>query len=577
MARRRVPIACRLVLAAMIGGSVFSIAWGTFVEDDVTFGDTVRSSAGVVVAAHPQAAGVGAALLARGGNAMDAAVGIAFALAVVEPEASGLGGGGFLLFYNASNDTCVSLDYRETAPALSTDTMYSLDSEGLHGTWSGPRTEREQSMLQRYGGRAVAVPRSVIGLLHAQEVYGRLPLADVLEAAIGLAENGYTVSETLYSAVLNVYDVLLSDEAMAAAFLNDYLPYEPGQTAYRPDLAATLREIAASGSAAFYSGAMAEDIVTAVRQAGGILTVADLAATSVAFSEPMEFDYRGFRLLSPPLPSGSLTLLETLSILSAYDFSASQLTSADAIHVIAEAAKRAFADRAAYVGDPAFVSVPASELLSADYAAARRLTISLTDALLLPAAGTLEHGSTTHVSVVDGEGNAVSLTQSIGLFFGSRVFVPEWGILMNDTMADFDPEAGNANSVAAEKKPLSSMCPLLIFDENGLRAVLGTPGGTRITSTLAQLVIALCNQDVALDEAVQLQRFHAEADTLYIESRVTESELSDLESRGHPVEIKRAYDLFFGGAHVIEVLRDEENVMYVGTADPRRAGQAAGL
>ena len=541
------------------------------------YGDTVRSSVGVVVAAHTQAAGVGAALLAQGGNAMDAAVGTAFALAVVEPEASGLGGGGFLLFYNAPDGTCVSLDYRETAPCLSTETMYSLDGADIPGHWSAPTTAAEQSALQRYGGQAVAVPRTVLGLLHAHATYGRLPLANVLAPAIDLAENGYAVSETLYTATLNVYDVLLSDEAMAAAFLNDYLPYEPGQTAQRPDLAATLREIAARGSDPFYSGAMAEDIVRAVQAAGGILTLDDLADASVTFSDPVTFDYRSVQLFAPELPSGSLALFETLSILSGFDLSTTPLTAADTIHVLAEAAKRMFADRAAYAGDPAFAFVPTSELLCADYAAARRLTISPTHALLLPSAGTLEHESTTHVSIVDSEGNAVSLTQSIGLFFGARVLVPEWGILMNDTMADFDPEPDAANSVAAGKTPLSSMCPLLLFDREGLRAVLGTPGGTRITSTLAQLVVALCDQGLTLEDAIQLPRFHAETDTLYVESRLPDDDIADLEERAHPVVTKAAYDLFFGGAHVIEVLHTDEGLTYVGTADPRRAGQAAGL
>ena len=543
----------------------------------VRIGDIVESSTGMVVAAHPQAAAAGAQLLSEGGNAIDAAVGTAFALAVVEPEASGLGGGGFLVLYDAGTKTCVSLDYRETAPGSSTETMYATGGPGMPGHWDAPTTNAEQASLQRYGGQAVGVPRTVAGLVRAHELYGQLPLADVLEPAIRLAEDGFTVSDALYSAILNVYDILLSDDSMAAAFLNDDLPYEPGHTMQRPDLAETLRRIASAGAEDFYRGAIAEDIVRAVRAAGGILDAADLASVEVEASAPLETTYRSLRLVAPQPPAGGLTVFETLAILEGYDLGPTAVSEADRLHLIAEATKRAFADRVAAVGDPAFVDVPIATLLGASWASARRATIDPHQAVLFPDPGAFESWSTSHVSVVDADGNAVALTQSINLFFGSRVFVPKWGILMNNTMADFDPKPGGPNSVAPGKSPASSMSPMLAFDGHDLRAILGTPGGTRITSTLVGLIVQYADLGRPLSEAIDTPRIHAETDTLYLEARFGGDVVASLEARGHPIEMRGAYDLFFGGAHLIDLRDVEMTKVYVGVADPRRAGQAAGL
>jgi gamma-glutamyltranspeptidase / glutathione hydrolase len=575
-AKRRVICWCGcFLIAGTVSIALMAIDSSFF--SSLRIDHVMRSSVGMVVAAHPQAAAAGAQILAQGGNATDAAVGTAFALSVVEPEASGLGGGGFFLLYDKAMGSCVSLDYRETAPRGSTDTMFSMDGSGLAGHWDAPQTEAAREALQRYGGQGVGVPRMVAGLLQAHTLYGRLPLAEVLEPAIRLAEDGFTVSSTLYSAVLNIYDVLLANDAMAAAFLNDDFPYEPGETAYRPDLAATLREIAAHGADAFYRGAMAADIVRAVQAAGGILELDDLDSVTVEVDEPMDVTYRGVRLVTPPPPAGGLTVFETLRILEGFDLDSMSLDSADAIHLMAEAAKRAFADRRAYVGDPASIDVPIRTLLSDDWADLRRASILLDRATSFPDPGALESSSTSHVSVIDADGNAVSLTQSINLFFGSRVFVPEWGLLMNNTMSDFDPEPGGPNSVAPGKIPASSMSPMFLFDSSGLLAVLGSPGSTRIISTLVGLIVQFVDWHVPLADAIQAPRFHAETDTLYIEPRLGDGVLETLEGYGHAIERKGAYDLYFGGAHVIEIQREGTNTWYLGAADPRRAGQAAGL
>jgi gamma-glutamyltranspeptidase/glutathione hydrolase len=543
----------------------------------INVGDVVESPGGMVVAAHPQAAAAGAEILAKGGNAVDAAVATAFALAVVEPEASGLGGGGFILLYDAVEQSCVSLDYRETAPRLSTSTMVEIDGPGMPGRWDAPGTEAEQAMLQKYGGQAVGVPRMVAGMLRSHGLYGHLPLSVVMEPSIRLAEDGFTVSDALYNAVLNIYDALIADDAMAAAFLNDYLPYEPGEIARRPDLAVTLRQIAMYGAEAFYHGDIASDIVQAVQNAGGILDLEDLQSVNIEISQPIETIYRGIGLVAPPLPAGGFTIFEALAILEGYDLGIDTSGTASAIHLIAEATKRAFADRAAYIGDPAFTDIPFDRLLGANWVAARRESIDPNHATPFPDPGIFESSSTTHVSVIDADGNAVSLTQSISLFFGSQVFVPEWGILMNNTMADFDPNSGGPNSIAPGKIPASSMSPLFLFDSEGLRAVLGTPGGMRIASTLVELIVQFVDWGLPLADAIATPRFHSETDTLYIESRIPDDVVLALESRGHVIAKKSAFDLFFGGAHVIEVQRQGTNTLFVGAADPRRAGQAAGL
>jgi len=545
-------------------------------QSPIVVGKVVHADHGVVVAAHPDAARVGTEILRRGGNAMDAAVATAFSLAVVEPEASGLGGGGFLLHYDAAEDETSALDYRELAPSASTPEMFSLGGPGLPGRWNGPTDVSSQTALRRLGGGAVAVPRMVAGLLEAHRLHGRLPLAEVLEPVIRLAEDGFGVSENLYATVLNAYDVLLSNEPMGAVFLNEGLPYEPGEAMRRPDLAETLRSIVAGGADAFYRGRIAEAMVRSVREAGGILSLDDLASVAVQEEAPLRTTYRARTLVGLQAPAGAIPVFQTLHVLEAVDLPAMEPGAPAAAHWLVEATKLAFADQGAYLGDPAFSNVPPDRLLSREWATRQRARIDPRRAQLNPDPLDESSGSTSHVSVVDADGNLVGLTQSINYFLGAHVFVSEAGILMNNTMADFDPEPGGPNSIAPGKFPMSSMSPLFVLEDGRPRYILGSPGGPRITSTLVQLVVDLVDWGLPLDQALDGARFHSEGSTLSVESRFPAAWLKAMEDRGHPLEVRGAFDLYFGGVQAVAILDGADGSVYMGVADPRRPGQAAG-
>jgi len=403
-----------------------------------------------------------------------------------------------------------------------------------------------------------------------------MPLGDVLEPVIQLAENGFEVSEHLYGTVLDAYDVLLSNEPMGAVFLNEGLPYEPGETMRRPDLAGTFRTIVADGAEAFYRGEIAEAMVRSVRQAGGVLSLDDLATVSVQEEPALRTTYRGRTLVGLQAPAGAIPVFEALHVLEGIDLPAMEPGAPAAAHWMVEATKLVFADRVAYLGDPAFTDLPPDRLLSPEWATGQRARIDPHRALLNPGPLHESSGSTTHVSAIDVDGNMVALTQSINFFLGAHVFVPEAGILMNNTMADFDPEPGGPNSIAPGKIPMSNMSPLFVLEDGRPRYILGTPGGTRITSTLVRLIVGLIDWSLPLDEAVDAPRFDSEGSTLCIEPRFPASWVSAMEERGHPMELKGAFDQYFGGVHAIAIIDEEGASSYLGVADPRRPGQAAG-
>lgn len=525
---------------------------------------------GVVATAKPEASRVGIDILKRGGNAVDAAVAAAFAMGVLEPDTNGLGGGGFLILRLAGSPEAVVLDFRETAPAAAKPDMFKLDAAG-----------RVLDHAATEGGLAVGVPGDVAGLLHALERHGsgRLSRAQILEPAIRFATEGVPVTANLDRNIKDSLDRISRFPACAGVFLQDGLPFEVGDRIRNPDLARTLGLIAEKGADGFYKGEVAGRIAAEVRRLGGILTVQDLADYTVKVRRPVEGTYRGHRVLSvPPASSGGTHLIELLNVMETFDLRALGRESPATLHLWAEAMKLVFADRAAYMADTDFARVPLQGLVSKAYARDLAARISAREVMTAPRPGDparFESGSTTHLSVMDRHGNMVSLTKSIGLLFGSGVLVPGTGVLLNDHMSDFTPKPGSPNSIEPGKRPLSSMSPALVLDPAGKPFMtLGSPGATRIFTTVAQVISHVVDFGLPLQEAITAPRwFQSNTGPLAVEGRLPRATREDLAARGHRLSPKGDWDPYFGGVQA--VLLDGRAPLLVGGADPRRDGQAA--
>src|SRR2546427_3873299 len=476
----------------------------------------------MIVSAEPLASDVGLEILEAGGNAVDAAVAVGFALAVTHPYAGNIGGGGFMLLRMATGEAVV-VDYREEAPAAASRNMY-LDAKG--------ELAPEASIV---GARAVGVPGTVAGLALAEEKYGKLGLARALAPAIRLAEQGFPVSYALSQSLESAQPLLARFEESRRIFLRDGKPYEPGEIFKQPELAHTLRLIAQGGPDVFYRGSVAQALVATMQKYGGLITLADLAEYQAKFRAPLEGHFRGFTVLTvPPPSSGGVALLEMLNVLGPLDLGAPN--SYQSIHLMAETMRRAYADRAAYLGDADFVSVPVAGLTSAKHAAKLRAEILEAKAEAPVRAGVpvalTESSQTTHFSVVDAEGNAVANTYTLNGGYGSGVTVEGAGFLLNDEMDDFASKPGapnmfglvqgEANAIQPRKRPLSSMTPTIVLRDSGLGVrdsalsfpnpesripnpgsspptldsrlpnpvlVLGSPGGGTIINTVLQVLL----------------------------------------------------------------------------------------
>ncbi|GAB6066718.1 gamma-glutamyltransferase [Methylothermus subterraneus] len=488
-----------------------------------------------VATAHPLATAAGLEILRRGGNAFDAAVAVAAALAVVEPAGSGLGGGGFFLLYRARDGLQTAIDARERAPLAAHRSLY-LDAQG-----------RVIPGLSVDGPLAAAIPGLPAALAHLAEDYGRLPLKVSLAPAIALARHGFLVGERYLQQVRERLEALQRYPESAKIFLQAGRAPEPGFRLVQPDLAKVLETLAAKGRSGFYAGWVARRLVEEVRRAGGIWQLEDLARYRVVERPPLVGRYRQVEVVTAPLPAGGVVLLETLNLLAAWPLP--QLDTAIAKHLIVEAWRRAYRDRALYLGDPDFIPSPVALLLSPAYAeglrAAIRLDRALPSAWLADTPIQIEQGAdTTHFSILDREGNRVAATLSINYLFGSGFTVPGTGVLLNDEMDDFAlaPQVpnlyglvgGEANAIAPGKRMLSSMAPT--FLESGHRvAIVGTPGGSRIISmiTLAVLDFASGFGPATL---VAWPRFHHQYlpdEIQYEPGALTASERRVLEALGH--------------------------------------------
>ena len=491
---------------------------------------TLAAPNGIVVSGHPEASRVGREVLQAGGNAVDAAVATAFALAVTLPKAGNVGGGGFLVLRRADG-TATTLDFRETAPAAAARDMF-LGEDG-----------EADSRRSRTGHLASGVPGSVAGLLDALERWGTMDRAAVLDPAIALAEDGFRLT-AMQSRHFNQYRSSFLDFPSTVKYFvkPDSSYFVPGETFVQRDLAGVLRRIRDDGRDGFYRGRTADLIVAEMERGGGLITHADLEAYEPVERLPVRGTYRGYGVISmPPPSSGGIALIQLLNAVEPADLGALGFHTAASMHRMAEAERRVYADRAHWLGDPAFVEMPVEGLLSKGYARSRMASFNphrTTPSERVshgtpPGAIPEESTETTHLSVVDAAGNAVSLTTTINDWFGSKVVVDGAGFFLNDEMDDFTAKPGSPNlwgsvtnernAIAPGKRMLSSMSPTIVEDpDGGLFLVVGTPGGTRIITTVFQTITGVIDFDLSLAEAVMAMRFHHQwdPDVLGIETSV---------------------------------------------------------
>ncbi len=545
--------------------SLFPAAWP--LADRVS---PVAAPHAMVVSSHQLASDVGVDILRRGGNAVDAAVAVGFALAVVHPVAGNIGGGGFMVI-RMRDGKVRALDYREAAPARATRDMY-VDSAG--GVSPGSLT----------GHLAVAVPGSVAGLFEAHRKFGRLPWKDLVAPAITLAQEGYLLDPARSHLIAREAGRLALFPASRAQFLVDGGAPAPGYRLVQSDLARTLELVADSGPKVFYRGQIAELITQEMQRGGGLITREDLARYRVKWRTPLQISYRGYTVYTMPPPSGGgVTLGEILNVMEGYT-PPPPFGTASLMHLQAEAMRRAYSDRNAYLGDPDFVRMPLDRLLSKAYAAELRAAIDTRHATPAPApAGVRSEGTeTTHYSVVDAEGSAVSCTTTLNNDFGSAVTVTGAGFVLNDEMDDFTSAPGKpnlyglvqgaANAIAPGKRMLSAMTPTVVTDRAGrLFLVLGSPGGSRIPTAVYQVLSDVIDQNMSLADAVAAPRLHHQAlpDIVYLErDGFAQESLDSLTAMGHQVMVWNYK------TEVNVVARSEAG--WVGVADPRRGGGAAG-
>lgn len=523
---------------------------------------------GMVATQEALASDIGLKILKDGGNAVDAAVAVGFALAVTLPRAGNIGGGGFMMVYDAKQGKTVALDYREKAPSSASRDMY-LDKDG-----------NAVSDLSRYHGLAVGVPGTVAGLLKALDDHGTMSRGQVMAPAIALAENGIEVTAGLSESLEALSDRLQKWPSTKKIFFKpDGSVYQPGELLRQPELAKSLKLIAAKGADGFYKGETARKLVKAVNEAGGNMSLQDLANYKAIARVPVKGDYRGYEIVSmPPPSSGGIHIVQILNILEGYPLKDYGQNSAQTIHLMSEAMQLAYADRAEYLGDSDFIDVPASGLTSQAYADKLRSLINpnkATPAATIKANNPLPYESdqTTHFSIVDKDGNAVANTYTLNFSYGTGLVAEGTGILLNNEMDDFSAKpgapngygliGGDANAVEANKRPLSSMSPTLVFKDSKPYIVTGSPGGSRIITTVTQVISNVIDHDMNIAEATHAPRIHDQwlPDEIRIEKALNVDTIKKLESMGHKVSPQAA----MGSTQSIMI---PPNGVY-GSSDPR--------
>ena len=570
------PSICRFTTLPLLVFLAFFTAQPTF----AAFLQPLTTKRGMVVSAHPLASQAGLDILKSGGNAVDAAVATTFAISVVEPFSAGIGGGGFLLLHQANNSQMKALDFRERAPLKATKNMY-LDAQG-----------KVRPNLSIDGYLSVGVPGTVAGLYQVHRQYGKLPWAKLVAPSIKYAQEGFVVTERFVGAVESRKKQILSNQAARQVFTRNGTMYAAGDKLIQRDLAKTLQQIATEPQS-FYTGNIARAIASDMATNGGLVTLEDLKTYKPIWRTPVCGTFQSARICSmPPPSSGGVHLLQILNLIGDTDLKAKGWHNPDVLHLMVEAMRIAYADRAEYLGDPDFVKVPVQQLISPEYAAKRRQEIraNATPSIKVKPArkATLERFTkaespdTSHLTVVDEQRNAVSLTFTINYGFGSGVVTPGTGILLNDEMDDFAaapgvPNAygligGDANAIAPRKTPLSSMTPTIVTQNNRLKMATGAPGGSTIITTVLQVILGVLAYDMNAGEAVSAPRIHHQwlPDELRMQPfGLDTATIAELKRKGHKIVVRNPW----GNANAIVVTSDNK---LEGAADPRGEGSPSG-
>jgi len=577
MRRTCLAFCLRLAVVGALASPFAALADPAPIIGDFATAQPVRARHGMVVSQEAEASRVGLEILRQGGNAVDAAVAVGFALAVTLPRAGNIGGGGFMLVHLAAQHRTVAIDYREAAPALTTKDVF-LNANG-----------EADPFKSRFSGLAIGVPGTVAGLELAWRKYGsgKFAFADLVAPAARLAHQGLTVDEDLVDSLPFARPMLALHPSSARIYLKpDLSPPDVGDHIALDDLAATLDRIAALGPDGFYKGPVAEKIVAAVQEMGGRMTLDDLANYHAVEREPVSGTYRGHEIVSmPPPSSGGAHIIEILNILEGFPIAEDGLNSAASIHAIAEAEKLAYADRARYLGDPDFLRIPLKGLISKAYADQLRATIPPDRARaateIMPGdPQRYESDQTTHFSIVDSAGDAVANTYTLNFSYGSGLVAEGTGVLLNNELDDFSAKRGaanaygllgdDANAPGPGKRPLSSMSPTLVFKDGQLELVTGSPGGSRIISIVLQVVLNVIDHGLNIAEAVNAPRVHDQGfpDELRVERGISPDTIRLLTGMGYKVAIREA----IGSAS--SIARAPDGTLN-GAADPRQRGTLA--
>ena len=568
----RVVKSAAFILSLFFGSLVYAQVAPVARAPAIHPAQTVVARNGLVVAQEERAARIGIEFLDRGGNAADAAVAVGFAMAVTYPRAGNIGGGGFMVVHLARDNRDLAIDYRETAPAKASEAMF-LDTQGN----ADPEKSRDSAL-------SVGVPGTVAGLAlaHAKYGSGKFTLAELIAPAIDLAEKGFQVEDDLADSLPQARERLKRWPATTAIFFNGDQPMREGERLIQLDLADTLRAIAKDGPGAFYRGRTAAQIADAVVKAGGIMSKDDLANYNPIERAVVRGSYRGYDIISAPPPSsGGVHLIEMLNILEGYDLAS--LSREESLHDMIEAMKRAYADRAVFMGDPDSVKIPVDGLTSKAYAKSLRANIgprSTPSAEIRPGtAAEFEGRNTTHFSVIDRDGNAVSNTYTLNFSYGLGLVAEGTGVLLNNELDDFTSKPGtanayglvgyNANLPGPGKRPLSSMTPTIVMKDGKPFLITGSPGGSRIISAVLQVIVNAIDFKMPIGQAVSAPRLHQQwqPEDVYVEPGFAPDVLDALEKRGHKIVATPPHT----STNSIEVTAEG----YVGAADRRTRGSLA--